>query len=484
MDESSAQFNHVKREVRQFVRIAPPIVVVQGGHAFVGQDVSIGGFCVQADKNGQFPEDGLSEIRFVLNGFHVAIVVSARSVWRDAEGSQAGYLITFVEAGQKETFQRLIRTHLSGHRLEIEQAVVSEDEQAPPRRHAIRVETTKNRSLTSIAGYSATGFIAVFLLIAIASSVYGRVMTVSAEFATVTAPAIAVRAPAAGLISDHQLEPGQTVSRDDPLMRIVDSDLDSRIALSDAALEFNSRLAENLEARLNSGDSNGASMISALDPASVDLSSPGRFEQLNRSEARERLEAFRISRDYEQSRVAALRLRQAANTLTAPCACLVRWVLPGGSWVNQGEELLRLADANSSNLLIEAIVPISATERIAPQQQARIYLPNQTAPLSGRVVGIDFDRVGSPRMGFPDWVSHDESIAHVTIVADTPISTAEIGRPVDVVILRNGSVGQALGAAASATSGFVREQWSRIAGLFGEPESPATPSRRQDIFVP
>ena len=466
MDGTSAQFRHVNREVRQFVRIAPSIVVVQGGRAFVGQDVSIGGFCVQADEDGEVPADGQSEVRFILNGFQVAIVVSARMIWQNADGNLAGYMMTFLEAGQRETLRRLIRSHLSGQRLEVEQAITNEDGQTPPSRGAGDVNTTDGRSWRSIAGYTVSAIAVTILLVAVVSSVYGRVKTNNAEFATITAPAIAMRAPAAGLVAAHQISPGQFVNRDEPLMRIGNSELESRIALSEAALDFNTRLAGNIEEQLNHSGSNSDTMISTLDPDSIDLESAANFDQLNRAEARERLDVFQLSRDYEQSRIAALRLRLAANAITAPCDCLVRWVLPGGSWVDEGDELLRLADAQSSNLLVEAVVPISATAHIAPQQQARIYLQNQTSPISGRVVGVDFDRVGTPRMGFPDWVSHDQSLARVTIVSDAALSTADIGRPADVIILRNGGISNVLGSAANTVARFLREQAQRITGIF------------------
>ena len=434
---------HINREERQHVRIQIPMELVQGQATFVGQDVSLSGFAVRDRADGQGLQDGAAELRLVLDGYHLAIPVKARQSWRAADSGLSGFTFTEIDQKQRDVLRRVIRSHLSGQRLNIEQAIAAEDGQTPPRRSSEPSGQGHRRSGAGKAvRLAAYGGAVVILIGLVGISAYERFLTIESDFAAVTAPEVVLRAPIGGLTTRHGFEPGDRVRRDQTIMAIEDGGLESEIAIAEATVAYNLRLAENLQRLIDQLAESQVSDTRLVAPivSSLETGDALAFEDVSVREAEARIEAFQVAAEFEQSRLAGLRRLEMSGEVVAPCDCLIDWARPGGAWVEQGDELVRLVSTDPNRLLVEATVHLDQISRIEVHQRAEIRFPHEPEPVEARVHAINLDRESQPRAGFPDWVSHDLSLANVLLVTTAPLAPEHIGIPIEVRFIQSNAV--------------------------------------------
>ena len=454
---------HENREERQHIRIEMPVVVIQGQRVFAGNDVSLGGFSVCDGEDGSTLLDGAAELRLVFDTYQLVLPLYARRAWRDAARGMSGFAITDMKPKQRELLRRVVRAHLSGQRLEVEQAIATEDGQTPHRRDGTAVSKSRRGVLGRMIGFTTYAAAIAVLVTLVGLSAYKRFLTVESEFAAVTAPEIVLRAPTAGRTSLHGLEPGDRVPTDQTVVEIRDTNLDSEIALAEATLNYNRRLADNL-ARLLQGEPSASAIASAGPPApdpgsasSTAAPGPAALDDADLREVRARIDTFRTSEDFERARIAALRLKAMSGEVAAPCDCTVGWVLPGGTWVQQGDPLVKLVATEPESLMVEAVVHIDAIGRITPNQRAMVTFPNTSRPVEARVHAINLDRERQPRSGFPDWVAQDQALANVLLVPKAPLSADQIGVPIKVRFIESDGIVRAAHDAASSAGKLFEE---------------------------
>jgi hypothetical protein len=480
---------HENREERQHIRIEMSIVLVQGQRVFRGKDVSLGGFSVCDAEDGTLLLDGAAELRLVFDTYQLVLPLHARRAWRNEARRITGFAITDMKPKQRELLRRVVRAHLSGQRLEVEQAMAAEDGQTPRRRDEATDGKSRHNAIGRAVGFTTYAVGVAVLAILVGLSAYERFLTIESEFAAVTAPEVVLRAPTAGETIQHSIQPGDRVLIDQIMVEIRDKHLDSEIALAEATLNYNRRLADNL-ARLLGGEAPASRVASAGPAPSLPLSpvparlrsiplpppvpatrtsvTPASAVALDDADLRDvqaRLEAFRTSEDFEHARIAALRLKAMSGQVVAPCDCMVGWALPGGTWVQQGDPLVKLVATEPKSLMVEAVVHVNTIGRISPNQRAMVTFPNTSRPVEARVHAINLDRERQPRSGFPEWVSHDETVATVLLVPNAPLSADQIGVPVQVKFIESDGLVQA-----------ARDVPSRIKKIFENGRPPVAPS--------
>ena len=154
---------------------------------------------------------------------------------------------------------------------------------------------------------------AVLLLAVITATAYRNFFLIEPDFAAVTAPRIDILSPGSGQLSDHSLQPGDRVERDEKLAMVNNSDLQTDLIQAKAAQNYNSRLIENMRERLDNSDAQQISIAQSTTPSN---GRPPSYETVSPAVAKIRIKQFIQARDYEQSRVDALEARKAKGSMS------------------------------------------------------------------------------------------------------------------------------------------------------------------------
>lgn len=429
---------HERRDERRYIRVTPPFRVrLEGQEAtYPGADVSLGGFALHSQR--PFRPDERVSVSLLLTAGATELIVPLRAACRhatsrpDGAGYTVGFEITDIEPPHRELLRQVIRSCLSGRSADIEGLMSGEDPQTPRQRQQGHTATPlppsrppkpRGRYLLLFAA------IAVLAVVA-AATAYRNFMLIEPNFAAVTAPRIDIRAPGPGILAAHDLQAGDRIERDQLLTSVENSDLESDLILANAALRYNNRLIENLQEHLDSGRQE-VSLANSAQPASGDTMT---FESVSPEIAQARIDQFETARDYESSRITALEARQASNDIYSPCDCLVAWALSSadGTYINESERIMTLIRTGEDDVMVEALVHMSDINRIEPDQQAYLALPNASEPIRARVRNVALDIERQPRAGFPSWVRQQQNVASVLLVPETELPAESVGQPVDV----------------------------------------------------
>ncbi|MBZ9557416.1 MULTISPECIES: alginate biosynthesis protein Alg44 [unclassified Modicisalibacter] len=434
--DTSEQLNHERRDERRHVRVDVPFEArFADGSTLTGHDLSLGGFSVYSDTPMQADQVMSVSLLLVAGAAELIVPVDAKVLREHGEkGSkqhEVAFEITRIERRHRELLRRVIRAYLSGNHASVENLVDSEDPQTPRKRKTATPAQAKTKSRKPWGRYAALLLAAVTLVAVAAATAYRNFMLIEPDFAAVTAPRIDVLAPGAGQLSEHSLQPGDKVQRDERLAKVINSDLQSELIQAKAAHNYNSRLIENMRERINDAGSQQISMAQSTTPSN---GRPPSFETVSPEVAKIRIKQFVQARDYEQSRVDALQTRSAANVLYSPCNCVVAWALgsSGETFINKGDRIMTLVRTGNNDIMVEALVHMSQIGDIQPHQKAYIALPNASEPIPARVRSVALDVERQPRAGFPEWVRQQQNVASVLLVPEEPLSASDVGKPVDV----------------------------------------------------
>ncbi|WP_458525521.1 PilZ domain-containing protein [Onishia taeanensis] len=430
--------HHERRDERRYIRVSPPFTVkLDDGNSFTGSDVSQGGFACFSER--PFRPGARLKVSLMIMAGSTELIVPALAECRrcheaaEGKGYKAAFEIVDIEPSHHELLRRIIRACLSGRQVSVEGLLEGEDAQTPRRRQSgqggAQAQPAKRPPKPMgryIALFAAFGLLA----IAIAATAYRNFMLIEPSFAAVTAPRIDIRAPGPGILMAHGLAAGDRVERDEKLTRVKNTDLESDLILAEAAQSYNSQLIDNLEESVAS-TSQQVSVANASQPATGETSS---FETVSPVVAKARIDQYKTARDFQSSRITALESRQSKNDIFSPCHCLVAWALSSadGTYINESERIMTLIRTGEDDIMVEALVHMSDIDRIAPNQQAYISLPNVSGPISARVRSVALDIERQPRAGFPSWVRQQQNVASVLLVPETPLPATRVGTPVDV----------------------------------------------------
>jgi hypothetical protein len=396
------------RNERQFVRVRLPMEIEHRGTTYRGFDISLGGFSVVG--NPAIEDDAVEDfiIRLLFRGYALTVKVRASAVRQVQPDNLSGFRIVEIEEDQLEVLRKILRAYLAGQLVTLEGLVVAADAQTARngRAAAAQARLSARALWRQRTWYGAIALGTFALLMVLATSLFERFAVVEAAFAAVTAPKLEVRAPADGEVGAHRLRPGDVVRRDQLLAEIRDRDLEIELELARARLAEGQRLLGR---------------------------SPSNPERASEAEATIGL---------ERARLAALEHRVAGNRLHASCACTVFWAAPPGDWVRKGDRLFTLVRTRSSDLLVEALVPLRAVAAIRQHDTGFIELPHSGQLIEARVALIALDSERQPRAGFPRWAQEDQSLASVLLRPSRNLPSDMIGVPVHVIFSRAPEVTQ------------------------------------------
>jgi multidrug resistance efflux pump len=249
------------------------------------------------------------------------------------------------------------------------------------------------------------------------------------SFAAVTAPAIQIYAPTAGRLTAHELEPGEQVTRDQPLVRVVDPEATAELALAQATLRYNEHLVANLREAVTKAQGGRLTVVSG----GADEGAPT-LTDLTPLEAQARIEEFESSREYAQARIRALETRVGASVVHAPCECIVQSIRSGDGdyWVQEGALIATLIKSDAEDTKVEALVHLNEIARIEAKERAHVILPGTKEVRSARVAAIQLEGREIERAGFPRWARQDMSHGSVILEVDDPLPPSLVGHPVEV----------------------------------------------------
>ncbi|WP_136064532.1 PilZ domain-containing protein [Modicisalibacter radicis] len=430
------QLSHERRDERRHVRVAIPFQVrFEDDTTLSGHDLSLGGFSVYSDKPIEEGKVVSASLLLMAGAAELIVPVDAKVLRDEGRRRDKQYEIAFeitkIARRHRELLRRVIRAHLSGNHASVESLVATEDPQTPRKRKSSSAAHHQPRQRKPWGRYLALTLAALTLLAVLTATAYRNFMLIEPDFAAVTAPRIDILSPGAGQLSDHSLQPGDRVERDQQLARVNNSDLQTDLIQARAAHDYNSRLIENMRERLENSDAQQISMAQSTTPSN---GRPPSYETVSPEVAEIRIKQFIQARDYEQSRVDALEARASANALYSPCDCVVAWALGsgGGTFINKGDRLMTLIRTGENDIMVEALVHMDQISDIEPHQVAYVALPNASEPIEARVRSVALDVERQPRAGFPEWVRQEQNVASVLLVPEDPLDASDVGKPVDV----------------------------------------------------
>ncbi|WP_419307849.1 HlyD family efflux transporter periplasmic adaptor subunit [Chromohalobacter israelensis] len=434
--DASAQINHERRDERRHVRLDVPFEVrFPSGSTLTGHDLSLGGFSVYSDE--PLPLDSVISVSLLLTAGAAELIVpvNARMLrdqkTEDGKKHELAFEITRIERRHRELLRRIIRAHLSGQHASVEDLITSEDPQTPRKRRTSGKTQPAAKRRKPWGRYTALLLGIVVLAAVIAATTYRNFLLIEPDFAAVTAPRIDIRAPGSGILAQHEFEAGDRVERDQQLVRVKNSELETDLILAKASLNYDKQLIENLKDRIASP---GTDQVYIPSDDSGANGSPADFESVSPEVARVRINQFETATDYQSSRIDAFQARMSQNVIFSPCDCLVAWARSssGGTYINQSERIMTLTQTGENDIMVEALVHMDDIDRIEPHQTAYIALPNASEPIQAQVRTVSLDVERQPRAGFPKWVRQQQNVASVLLVPEEPLPASTVGVPVDV----------------------------------------------------
>ncbi|MHB0774504.1 HlyD family efflux transporter periplasmic adaptor subunit [Halomonas sp. WWR20] len=428
------QLGHERRDERHFIRVQVPFSVkFEDGRSFSGQDLSLGGFSLVSQE--PFETGQVASVSLLITAGTAELIVpaTARVIRDENQGKHetVAFELTQIDKRHRELLRRVIRAHLSGRYASVEALLDEEDPQTPHKRNKANANANPQRQSKPWGRYVALILAALVLFAVAAATAYRNFMLIEPDFAAVTAPRIDILSPGAGQLSEHDLQPGDRVQRDQPLARVKDSDLETDLILARAAHSYNAQLIDNMRERFDDPSVQQVSMAQSTTPSD---GRPPSFETVSPEIAKVRIEQFETARDYENARIDALEARMASNTIYSPCDCLVAWALSsgGGTYINESDRIMTLIRTGPDEVMVEALVHMDKIGDIEPHQLAYIALPNASEPIAARVRSVALDVERQPRAGFPEWVRQQQNVASVLLVPEEPLPASAVGVPVDV----------------------------------------------------
>lgn len=434
-EASAEQLAHERRDERRHVRMQLPFRVAFEQAATVpGHDISLGGFSFYLDEPIESGALRKGTLLLAAGSAELSIPIEASCLRCHFDDDEGRYLVAFaitrLDPSQRELLRRVIRAYLAGRHASVDELIGGEDPQTP-RKASVKSEAVASSGARSTWRYGLLALAVLGLMLVGALTLYRNVLLIEPDFAAVTAPRVDIVSPGNGVLDNHGLVAGDRVTRDEPLVRIDNHDLEAELALARAGTRFNRRLVDNLQSRLADTDSEQVSLFNAIRPDNYRTSA---FETVPPEVAQGRLEQLEASVDFEQARVNALETRMVGHRVFSPCDCRVAWAINGAGdvYVQEGDTLMTLIRTAPDEIMVETLVHMSDISRIEPGQLAFVRLPGVERSVPARVRSVALDIEQQPRAGFPHWVRQQQNVASVLLVPEQPLPAAMVGHPVEV----------------------------------------------------
>lgn len=462
--EPAAALRNERRNERIHVRVQMPFRLNLDGRRYHGHDISVSGLSTQKRPD---LEDGASvggDIDIRCNGFRAVIPATLR-LRGGRDGHRGGrFEITEIAEAELSILRRLIRAHLAGTHLTMDQLSADEDPQTV--RERVKRTVRPPNPAPSLIRFGGTLMVTAALLLVIGAALYERLFVIEPDFAAVTAPEIRIYAPTEGELAAHEFDPGDEIGRDQVLVQVTDPEAEAQLVLAKATLTYNERMLENLRASLEDGG--GGTMVSG---GAADDGAPV-ITELTPLELRARIKEFETTYGFAKAKVRALEARSVAGTVYAPCDCIVHSIRSGtgGYWVEKGALMARLIKTGPEDVTVEALVRLGQISNIEPNERAEVIMPTTGETREARVTSIQLESQNIERAGFPDWARQDMSHGSVILTMEDPLPPGLVGHPVEVRFIDTDSLGgQALARAFGGLNGLLDDVISPLKAAIADP---------------
>jgi mannuronan synthase len=381
------------------------------------------------------------------NGFRAGIPTTARLLGDRGESRGGRFEFTEIETAEASILRRLIRSHLAGVHLTLEQLAAKEDAQTV--RDRVKKTVRPPNPAPSLLRFGATLTAIAVLLLVVGAALYERLFVIEPDFAAVTAPEIRIYAPADGELAPHDFDAGDLVQRDQILVEVKDPEAEAQLVLAEATLNYTERMLENLRESLEAGGS--ATMVSGGGDDGAPV-----ITELSPLELRARIKELESTYGFAKAKLRALQARSTAGTVYAPCDCVVHSIRSGdgGYWVQKGALIAQVISNGAEDVNVEALVHLGDISAIDPNERAEVIMPTTGETHAARVTSIQLESQNIERAGFPEWARQDMSHGSVILVMEDPLPAGLVGHPVEVRFIDTDSLG---GEALAAVFGTLND---------------------------
>ena len=432
-EDRAAPLSAEARNERLHVRVDLPFLVIIGGRRYAGHDISVSGFSTKKRPPIEPGETVTCELHIRCNGFRAAIPVSAQMRGEHSDSRGGRFELTEIGGPEASILRRLIRAHLAGTHLTVDQLAAKEAPQTV--RDRVKKTVRPPNPAPSLLRFGATLAAIAVLLVVLGAALYERLFVIAPDFAAVTAPEIRIYAPIDGELTPHEFDPGDLVNRDQVLVEVRDPEAEAQLVLARATLSYTERMLENLRESLESGRS--ATVVSGgSDGAPV-------ITDLSPLELRARIKELESSYGFAKAKLRALEARNAAGVVHAPCDCIVHTIRSGagGYWVQKGALIAQVINNGAEDVNVEALVHLGEISAIEPNERAQVVMPTTGETYSARVTSIQLEAQNIERAGFPEWARQDMSHGSVILSMEDPLPPSLVGHPVEVRFIDTDSLG-------------------------------------------
>lgn len=420
-----------QRSQRKHVRLELPFQAVVAGERRDGLDLSLSGFAVDGEPPADVDREVAAELIFVFHDYSVNLPVTARVI-RDRSDEGTAFEFTDISQNELNILRKLISSYLSGTIISVDGLLEPVDAQVGRKSDKPGGADGDSAADKRAARgrYAMIGVATVAVLLIAVVAVYQQAFVVNSPFAATTAPRIDVRAPAPGRFDDLGVQPGDAVATDQRIGQVVDTDLNTELAVAEARLSYQQELLKSVDDSSEQARATASAVALSLTGGTSASDMPDLSPIVQSGRAPAVLDAqLAITR----TRLEALKTRKAARQLHSPCACIVRYAAGGSgeTWREEGDLLYTLVPSDPQRVSVEAQVPLSIVGSIDRMAEAQIELPNGDI-IEGRVVDVMLDGTRRPMAGFPTWVRQDQSKATVLVQPDESLAELGVGQMVDV----------------------------------------------------
>lgn len=465
--EERIPLRHEMRNERFHVRVALPFVAVIDGRRYSGHDISVSGFSTVKTPPLDPGETTSCDLYIRCNGFRAAIPASARMLGQRGDGRGGRFELTEIGGPEASILRRLIRAHLAGTHLTLEQLSAKEDPQTV--RERVKRTVRPPNPAPSLLRFGTTLVAIAVLLAVLGAALYERLFIIEPDFAAVTAPEIRIYAPTDGELAPHDFDPGDLVRRDEVLVTVHDPEAEAQLVLARATLSYSERMLENMRESLNAGRS--ATVVSGGSDGEPVLT------KLSPLELRARIKELESSYGFAKAKLRALEARSAAGVVYMPCDCIVHTIRSGtgGYWVQKGALIAQVIKNGAEDVNVEALVHLGEISAIEPNERAEVVMPTTGETHTARVTSIQLEPQNIERAGFPDWARQDMSHGSVILSMEDPLPPSLVGHPVEVRFIDTDSLGgEALAAVFGNLKDLIHEVVDPLSAAFADATPGAT----------
>ncbi|AHM03575.1 hypothetical protein roselon_01184 [Roseibacterium elongatum DSM 19469] len=353
-------------------------------------------------------------LRISLYGFvcEVDAVAEVVEVVDDKDDPVVRFAFKDMSRPSREALRRIARSYHAGYVASPSDLLENHDPQTLSEKEPEAAADNRRLRLRNVIGMGLSVGVIMGTFAFIGMALYDRFVLIDAQFATITAPEVEMISAEMGQVRTPIATVGQIVERDDPIYSISSAELASAEASLLARVDYLSEIGEEME---NDPDA------FALSPDGVPFASS--------DEARRALALA-------QGELRALQLRMAELDGYAPCDCMVSWFQEDGAWVVPGDTVAVLARTDSETLRVEALVHVSEIADVHTGRSAVVTDEATGRSIPAEVERITLDPRQQPRVGFPQWLRQEPTLASVILSVDEPLDPSMIGQPMQVAIHR------------------------------------------------